>query len=131
MAELLPCPFCGSRDAYMMTEHDSDGLGFFLNIKCGSCRAASGQQYVSHGNDCPQTRAEVREAWNRRATPAEGAQSQDAQDARRYRAFFESGLPVCFRGDEFYSKTECDSAIDAAIERSDKGSLAALGEQGK
>jgi hypothetical protein len=56
------------------------------------------------------------------ATPAEGAQSQDAQDARRYRAFFGSSLPVCFRGDEFYSKAECDSAIDAAIERSDKGS---------
>lgn len=37
------------------------------------------------------------------------------RDAERYRAFFDSGLPVCFMGQEFRSKEECDKAIDAAI----------------
>lgn len=36
-------------------------------------------------------------------------------DARRYAAFFTSGLPVCFEGQEHYSKADCDAAIDAAL----------------
>lgn len=36
-------------------------------------------------------------------------------DARRYAAFFMSGLPVCFEGQEYYSKADCDAVIDAAL----------------
>ncbi|WP_277187653.1 hypothetical protein [Caballeronia sp. BR00000012568055] len=36
-------------------------------------------------------------------------------DARRYRAFFDVGLPVCFGGVEFTRKTDADQAIDTAI----------------
>jgi hypothetical protein len=36
-------------------------------------------------------------------------------DARRYRAFFDVGLPVCFCGVEFAGKADADRAIDAAI----------------
>lgn len=36
-------------------------------------------------------------------------------EARRYEAFFTSGLPVCFEGQEYYSKADCDAAIDAAL----------------
>lgn len=36
-------------------------------------------------------------------------------EARRYAAFFTSGLPVCFEGQEHYSKADCDAAIDAAL----------------
>lgn len=36
-------------------------------------------------------------------------------EARRYAAFFTSGLPVCFEGQEYYSKADCDAAIDAAL----------------
>ena len=36
-------------------------------------------------------------------------------DAMRYRAFFTSGLPVCFEGQEYYSKADCDADIDAAL----------------
>jgi hypothetical protein len=130
MAELLPCPFCGGEPYdYAIEPHSHSpalrGLGIPDHAGSHVIECGCGAGLIAD------THAEVATVWNRRATPAEGAQSQDAQDARRYRAFFESGLPVCFRGDEFYSKTECDSAIDAAIERSDKGSLAALGEQGK
>jgi hypothetical protein len=35
--------------------------------------------------------------------------------ARRYRAFFDAGLPVCFAGIEYASKAEADPEIDAAI----------------
>ena len=37
------------------------------------------------------------------------------REARRYAAFFTSGLPVCFEGQEHYSKADCDAAIDAAL----------------
>ncbi len=37
-------------------------------------------------------------------------------DALRYHAFFASALPVCFEGVEYYSKADCDAAIDRAIE---------------
>lgn len=36
-------------------------------------------------------------------------------DARRYAAFFTSGLPVCFEGQDHYSKADCDATIDAAL----------------
>lgn len=36
-------------------------------------------------------------------------------EARRYAAFFTSGLPVCFEGKEHYSKADCDADIDAAL----------------
>lgn len=36
-------------------------------------------------------------------------------EARRYAAFFTSGLPVCFQGQEHYNKSDCDAAIDAAL----------------
>jgi uncharacterized protein with PIN domain len=39
----------------------------------------------------------------------------DAADARRYRTLCESGLPLCFKGDEFHSKKDFDSAIDADV----------------
>lgn len=34
-------------------------------------------------------------------------------DALRYHAFFASGLPVCFDGKDYYTKADCDAAIDA------------------
>ena len=40
-------------------------------------------------------------------------------DAQRYRAFFTSGLPVCFEGQDHYSKADCDAAIDAALKGAD------------
>lgn len=36
-------------------------------------------------------------------------------EAKRYRAFFDSGFPICFMGQEFRSKTSLDQAIDAHI----------------
>lgn len=36
-------------------------------------------------------------------------------DAQRYAAFFTSGLPVCFEGQDHYSKADCDATIDAAL----------------
>lgn len=43
-----------------------DGGGVFLSIKCRQCGAKSRDKYHSHGNDCPQTYQEVRDAWNTR-----------------------------------------------------------------
>lgn len=82
MSELLPCPFCGSSKARISTEHDSDGFGVFLSVKCGDCRAQSGSKFVSE--TCPQTYAEVRDEWNARAAPPQ-VQGDDARCAARYR----------------------------------------------
>lgn len=46
------------------------------------------------------------------ATQAAQPLSEDAKDAARYRAFFNDGLSVCFQGLDYYSKAECDAAID-------------------
>lgn len=70
--ELKPCPFCGG-DASIARDHCIDGGGIFLSVKCHTCRAKSGEKYHSHGNDCPQTYQEVRDAWNTRAEAAEAA----------------------------------------------------------
>jgi hypothetical protein len=66
------------------------------------------------------------------ATPAEGAQSQDAKDARRYRWLREFnptfvavemlGASLIGINSKSDGQAAMDSAIDAAIERSDKGS---------
>lgn len=40
---------------------------------------------------------------------------RDAADARRYRAFFEAGLPITFMGQEYRSKDDLDRAIDAFV----------------
>ncbi|MGF6806249.1 hypothetical protein OKW30_001375 [Paraburkholderia sp. Clong3] len=42
------------------------------------------------------------------------------RDAERYRAFFDSGLPICFCGVEYRDKASLDAAIDAAIAASAK-----------
>lgn len=48
-------------------------------------------------------------------TPAtEVAGSSDGEDAERYRAFFEAGLPITFLGVDYRTKDELDAAIDAA-----------------
>jgi hypothetical protein len=46
-----------------------------------------------------------------------------AIDGLRYRAFFDFAgrMPVCFQGQEFYSKADCDAAIDAAIAEAGTG----------
>ncbi|EJN06443.1 hypothetical protein [Herbaspirillum sp. YR522] len=38
----------------------------------------------------------------------------DVKDAERYREFFNAGLPICFLGKDYHSKTELDVAIDVA-----------------
>ena len=37
------------------------------------------------------------------------------RDARRYRAFLESGFPVCFLGQDYRNKPALDAAIDDSI----------------
>jgi hypothetical protein len=82
-------------------------------------------------------RTRVRKVYAARATPAEGAQSQDAHDARRYRWLrdlstptfdpVDNGLPWCARcdasaiGNELLYGAALDEAVDAALERSDAG----------
>lgn len=47
---------------------------------------------------------------------------KERADAERYRAFFDRGLTVCFGGEEYHNKADCDAAIDAAIRaRADGG----------
>lgn len=64
-------------------------------------------------------RAEAERDRMQLAALRERAESAEL-DAQRYRAFFERGPMVCFMGQEYTDKAECDAAIDAAI----KGSAA-------
>jgi hypothetical protein len=66
-SKLKPCPFCGG-SAFWQSEHERDGFGLFWAIRCGGCGNGTQQHYVSHGNDCPEFRDEVRAAWNQRPT---------------------------------------------------------------
>lgn len=66
--ELKPCPFCGQK-AYIDKDQCPDGDGFFVSARCNVCRAKARDSYFTRGNDCPETYAGVREAWNTRAAP--------------------------------------------------------------
>lgn len=77
-AELKPCPFCGDKRVAIHYEHDPDGFGKFSIVRCHACGAQSQGVFASTGNDCPLHYEEVRDAWNRRATPAPGAPGQEA-----------------------------------------------------
>ena len=81
--ELKACPFCGG-SARIVREMDSDGFGAFYAVACGTCRASSGNQYASNGNDCPLMYGEVRDKWNTRPTPAPGALPELIESRLRY-----------------------------------------------
>nr|WKF58765.1 hypothetical protein HUO10_003266 [Paraburkholderia busanensis] len=56
------------------------------------------------------------EIWQARAAlPQPVAQTDDARDAARYRAFFDADLSVSFCGVDYFSKADADAAIDAAL----------------
>lgn len=46
--------------------------------------------------------------------------ADEAADARRYRAFFDAGLPITFMGVDHRTKSCLDAAIDAAIAAQDR-----------
>jgi hypothetical protein len=77
MAELKPCPFCGGamqpRHALWPSDGDTDAV---IHAEPSECGLAGGFSIGTADNG-----ASVAAAWNRRSTPAEGAQSQDARDA--------------------------------------------------
>lgn len=56
MAELKPCPFCGSKDLSDYTDEDHDGMPGF--VRCESCGA--------DGPCLAPTAAKAVEAWNTR-----------------------------------------------------------------
>jgi hypothetical protein len=66
VADILPCPFCGST-ARMVFEHDADGISW-IKVRCDaqSCHAEIPGKWHTPGNDCPQLYQEVRDMWNRR-----------------------------------------------------------------
>src|SRR5690348_2959913 len=69
-AALLPCAHCGSVNVWFSNDYDTDGHRYVF-VKCGGCRA---QSHATWSDDpCSVTYAELREAWNRRATTAPGA----------------------------------------------------------
>ena len=39
----------------------------------------------------------------------------DREDARRYRAFFGTGLLITYLGEDYYDKPSLDAAIDAVL----------------
>jgi hypothetical protein len=76
--DLLPCPFCGGK-AHMASEHDADTGGKFYFITCASCRAKGQESYARE--TCPIFFGQVRDAWNRRASPVITALAEDAARA--------------------------------------------------
>ena len=66
--QLAPCPFCGA-SAYVASETDYDNIRWHY-VRCRGCGTRSRGKWHSPGNDCPQFYAEVREEWNRRASPS-------------------------------------------------------------
>jgi hypothetical protein len=68
----------------MRTEHDGDGVTWHY-IQCGGCHVRTLGHWHSQGNDCPEHRAEVREDWNRRVSPAPAA-APEAPTADDYEA---------------------------------------------
>jgi hypothetical protein len=129
MAEIERCPFCGGKPEFASTDERA-------RLRCIDCGTEGGLFFFSQ-EECESgigdaTEARAIAAWNRRSTPAEGAQSQDAKDARRYRWLREFnptfvavemlGASLIGINSKSDGQAAMDSAIDAAIERSDKGS---------
>jgi hypothetical protein len=137
MAELLPCPFCGGEPYdYAIEPHSHSpalrGLGIPDHAGSHVIECGCGAGLIAD------THAEVATMWNRRATPAEGAQSQRGIMKKLQRAL-SSIEEACVYSphrengswDESLAQLIHRHARLLSAERSDKGSLAALGEQGK
>lgn len=63
MSELKPCPFCGGK-AQRMAWHDDNPFGKPYFIECKKCECMT---------TLYETLNQAKEAWNRRATDADGA----------------------------------------------------------
>ena len=63
MAELKPCPFCGSKYVFVRITHYADGLSNTqYEVYCSECSAIGGSRIAEH---------KAREDWNRRVDDAE------------------------------------------------------------
>ncbi|NYT45115.1 Lar family restriction alleviation protein [Alcaligenaceae bacterium] len=110
-ADLLPCPFCGESKSLIVQHCEGTIIHPAYRIYCGNCGASSG--YAD--------RVDPAKYWNSRAA----LQSQDGEDAQRYRALVDSGLfvPATLSGSSIWglhmsgtkaTKAELDEAIDHA-----------------
>ncbi|WP_187617487.1 hypothetical protein [Paraburkholderia sp. UCT2] len=87
----MPLPKAPGADTHLDDPDDSDRLSTLL---C-EIRAACGDNGERERDELVGFIGEVR------------------RDAERYRAFFDSGLPICFCGVDYYDKASLDAAIDA------------------
>lgn len=116
MSELLGCPFCGKRDAFVERADLSCSYVF-----CNSCSAKGPTEYQESDDEETPGEAAAIAAWNRRAHPA-AAEIEALRDAERYRWLREqiqSGplvIAKCSAWDiESWSGDDPDTHIDAAI----------------
>ena len=58
MAELKPCPFCGSDNIRQVCTSDFDGSYMVFSMRCDSCGTMIGWQ---------KTRKQAIDAWNKRS----------------------------------------------------------------
>ena len=70
--ELLPCPFCGSKEVSVANEEPHDNSGGYF-IFCGECGASTNLRFA-HGDDPVPL---LREQWNRRAALASQPQATE------------------------------------------------------
>ena len=70
--ELLPCPFCGSKEVSVANEEPHDNSGGYF-IFCGECGASTNLRFA-HGDDPVPL---LREQWNRRAALASQPQGTE------------------------------------------------------
>ena len=114
MVEIEPCPFCGGK-AHISHEPDYDGFGRFLFVKCGKCRARTGDTFVSNGGECPQTYQEVRDVWNARA------QSQRAVAVAELEALRTEVRGQAALKDHYQDWDETERMLSALIDRAGGG----------
>lgn len=72
-SDLKPCPFCGSPEVHIVRDYDYEGAStcVHVSVECRKCRARSGSNWYSEGNDCPKFYEEIRDRWNTRTTAPE------------------------------------------------------------
>ena len=65
--EIAPCPFCGRRDASIVSDISGYGLiGFYRCYACGAAGPRTGH-FSTSDRDTKAMRREARELWNERA----------------------------------------------------------------
>ncbi|WP_266030346.1 Lar family restriction alleviation protein [Brucella intermedia] len=94
MADLLPCPFCGSNQLSFRSTPDMDTDGKYHRISCNECGASSRATFAMDA--CPLFFEELRNVWNTRPAPAATDTGLVTVEHHYFNSTLDAWLPCAF-----------------------------------